>query len=151
MLFSFRKSIYILVTYIGTGLFAQILKRLFFSHMVRPVKFFDGMYQLHLVPGVQMYSGHSFPSGHATSAFALFLCLAIIADRKYWSFLFSIIAILVAYSRVYLSQHFLLDVYFGSIIGTAGALILNRYIYHSEKKWMELSIIQLFRKKKNES
>lgn len=150
ILFSFRKSVYILVTYIGTGLFAQILKRLFFSHMVRPVKFFDGMYHLHLVPGVHMYYEHSFPSGHATTAFALFLCLAIIADRKYWSFLFSILAILVAYSRIYLSQHFLIDAYVGSLIGTAGALLLNRYIYHSDKKWLELSIIQLLRKKKNE-
>ncbi len=38
---------------------------------------------LHLVDGVKMLSGRSFPSGHATSAFALFLCLALISTNRY--------------------------------------------------------------------
>ena len=78
--------------------------------------------------------GNSFPSGHASTFFMFCTCLVIIQacyysrkDRPYnrrTQILFkaSLLLLLVfaamgAYSRVYLSQHFLSDVCVGSIIG----------------------------------
>lgn len=81
-----------------------------------------------------MHHGNSFPSGHASTFFMFCTCCVIIQaysyiqrDRPYSlgkKILFNtmLIALLVvaavgAYSRVYLSQHFLADVCVGSVIG----------------------------------
>ncbi len=143
--FSFRKSFYIIATYLGTGMVVQILKRLVFSDMLRPVKFFGDNADLYLVEGVKLYSNNSFPSGHATSAFGLFVCLVLITSSKSWQLIFAILAILTAYSRVYLSQHFLIDIYTGSIIGTLGALFFYRYLYCLNKKWPDKSLFTIIR------
>ncbi|MBN2350018.1 MAG: phosphatase PAP2 family protein [Bacteroidales bacterium] len=148
MLFSFRKSLFIIFTYLGTGLFVQVLKRLVFTDVVRPTKFFEGIYPLHLVDGVKLYAQHSFPSGHAASAFGLFLCLAMMTRNRSIQFLFFIFSLLVAYSRIYLSQHFLIDIYFGSIIGVAGAVLFYYTVFMWNKTWLNFSLLTLIRKKK---
>ena len=55
------------------------------------------------------------------------------------------LALLVAFSRVYLSQHFLNDIYAGSLLGTASALlawlILSRPAFFREAKWMHKSLL----------
>jgi membrane-associated phospholipid phosphatase len=42
---------------------------------------------------------------------------------------------MVAFSRIYLSLHFLGDVVAGSVIGVAGALILHIVFYKDDRKW----------------
>ena len=64
-----------------------------------------------------MVGQFSFPSGHATTAFTLFTCLALIVPNKLLKILFFAIAALAAYSRIYISQHWLVDIFAGSIIG----------------------------------
>jgi membrane-associated phospholipid phosphatase len=48
-------------------------------------------------------------------------------------------AVAVGYSRMYLFQHFLVDVFFGSILGTITALLfdyfLTNYWNKNPKKW----------------
>ncbi|MCB9198602.1 MAG: sugar transferase [Flavobacteriales bacterium] len=68
----------------------------------------------------------SFPSGHTTSAMSIFCLLALIfaKQRKWTGILFAGLAILASFSRVYLSQHFVEDVFMGTIIGTLGTLII---------------------------
>lgn len=63
----------------------------------------------------------SFPSGHATGAFAM----AYIYSREYpkWSIPLYIFAISVALSRVYNGCHWPSDVAAGAIIGTAGGIL----------------------------
>jgi membrane-associated phospholipid phosphatase len=135
LFFSLRNSIFILSAYLSTGLITQLLKRIFFEDVVRPYKYFQGIASLHLVDGVKMLGSRSFPSGHATSAFALFLCLAMISRNYYMKSMCFFIACLVAFSRVYLSQHFLIDIYFGSIIGCTGTIACYQLYFSSEKKW----------------
>jgi membrane-associated phospholipid phosphatase len=89
---------------------------------------------LPLVQGVDMHHGNSFPSGHASTFFMFCTCLVII-QAYYYSrkdrqhnlknqillntslVLLLVFAAMGAYSRVYLSQHFVSDVCVGSIIG----------------------------------
>lgn len=137
---SLRDSIYVLTAYLSTGLVAQLLKRFVFEDCARPIRFFQDKSRLHLVEGVQMLSGHSFPSGHATSAFALFLCLAVISRNRTIQAAAFIVATVVAFSRIYLSQHFLGDVVAGSLIGTLGALIFYMVFYKNNRKWHEWTI-----------
>jgi membrane-associated phospholipid phosphatase len=59
----------------------------------------------------------SFPSGHTTSAFTAAVVLTYITPRKAWGLLFFVFAVLVGYSRMYLSEHFFEDVVGGSAIG----------------------------------
>ena len=89
---------------------------------------------LPLVSGVDMYHGNSFPSGHSSTFFVFCTCCVIILAYYYShnhklqnqrslilfsvsSFMLLVLAALGAYSRVYLSQHFILDTCVGSIIG----------------------------------
>jgi membrane-associated phospholipid phosphatase len=60
------------------------------------------------------------------------------------------VACLVGYSRVYLSQHFLIDAVTGSAIGVI--VVLVYYFYHLKLhgNWLDQSILMLFtRKNKN--
>ena len=85
LFYSLRSTLYLAMAYLCSGLVAQILKRFVFEDCVRPLKYFQNLDSLHLVEGVPLLSGHSFPSGHATSAFAMFLCLAMIGRNRYHS------------------------------------------------------------------
>jgi membrane-associated phospholipid phosphatase len=114
---------------IFTGIIVQSLKRIFFSGTPRPVLFFQNKnIHLHLIAGVKMAMINSFPSGHSTTAFVIFLTLSLIIENFYWQTLFFIFALLVAFSRVYLSQHFFLDIYAGSIIGVSITIIIFEYV-----------------------
>ncbi len=145
MLFvSLRHFLFILSAYLTTGLFAQVLKRVFFEHVVRPSKYFHDFSSLYLVDGVKLLGGRSFPSGHAASAFALFLCLALITKNHSIKLLCFFLACLVAFSRVYLSQHFLIDIVAGSVIGSAGALAFYRVFYTADRNWYAWNPQKLF-------
>lgn len=125
--------------------FSAILKY-YFSHP-RPFVFFNenGWFdQLNLVEGVKLYTGAtSFPSGHTTSAFAVFALVAFLfARKKYLGLLMLICAILVALSRIYLIQHFLKDVYLGAILGVSIAALvffLQNKIEFDPSKWWDKS------------
>ncbi|MEX2597974.1 MAG: phosphatase PAP2 family protein [Salibacteraceae bacterium] len=119
----------------GSSLITQVLKRQVFNHEHRPSKYFEEMAQLHLVDGVQLHSNFSFPSGHATAAFSIFFLLAIIAKKPALQSLFFILVVLVAFSRVYISQHFFEDIYMGSIIGTSVCFLAFAFL--KEKSWGE--------------
>lgn len=131
---SLRHAVFLLTSYLSTGLITQILKRVFFEDTLRPSKLLKDS-GLYLIDGVDMLSGRSFPSGHSTSAFALFIGLALMTHNRYLKLLCFLIACLVAFSRVYLSQHFLVDITAGSLIGTLGTIAIYLVFYRKESKW----------------
>jgi membrane-associated phospholipid phosphatase len=145
LFFSLRSTAYLFSAFLSTGLFVQLLKRFFFGNFQRPVSYFNHVTQLHLVDGVPMLSGHSFPSGHAATAFALFLCLAVVGRNRPVQFLCFVIACMVAYSRVYLSQHFLVDIIVGSLIGTTGTLAFYPVFFGRDLRWHNWSLKNLIR------
>ena len=120
---SYRNALMAIASSLLATLFVQILKRLVWYDSPRPKVVFQDIYHLHFVENVEIHSTHSFPSGHTAGAFALFIVLALINKKPLNQFLFLTIAVLVGYSRMYLSQHFLIDVYVGSIVGTLSAFL----------------------------
>ncbi len=85
----------------------------------RPLKVFESLdYSLREVPNVKPHYQHSFPSGHTTAAFAAWGLLAFFLKRPFAQLICFSIAAGVAYSRIYLSMHFLRDVGAGAILGT---------------------------------
>jgi membrane-associated phospholipid phosphatase len=145
LFFSLRHFVFLVAAYFSTGLVTQLLKRIFFEDIVRPSKYFHDIASLHLVDGIKMLSGRSFPSGHSTSAFALFLCLALISSNRSIKLICFILACLVAFSRVYLSQHFLIDIYTGSIIGSIGTIAFYLLFYRDDRNWHAWSMQKLFK------
>lgn len=57
----------------------------------------------------------SFPSGHATVAFAAAYILA--KEHKKWRFFYYLLAMLISFSRVYLGKHYPSDVFAGAVLG----------------------------------
>jgi membrane-associated phospholipid phosphatase len=102
----------------------QGLKRIVFSDVVRPKLFFEQFHDLHQVAGIEIHGYGSFPSGHTATAFTIAVLLALIFRNKYLTGLLMIAAILVGFSRIYLLQHFFVDIYFGSIIGFLNSIII---------------------------
>ncbi|WP_139959520.1 phosphatase PAP2 family protein [Flavicella sediminum] len=107
-----------------TLLITFVLKKLIFLGTPRPVEYF-GEEKLHLIEGVKMCHWNTFPSGHAMAAFAMFFILFIISKSPYLKWGALSIAFLAALSRVYLSQHFLLDILVGGMLGVGIARLSN--------------------------
>lgn len=66
----------------------------------------------------------SFPSGHSGGVFSLCCFLSMILPKG-WAragLLLFLLALLVAYSRMYLAAHFYLDIFVGSLLGTVTTL-----------------------------
>lgn len=150
-------AVFMLGDLLLSGLLAQRLKYVFDTD--RPYLFFQNNYpdiQLPFVEGVRLSKFYSFPSGHTTTFFVFFFVLCLIATDRLASqrqqvstpsaksgyawlmyvlvpsvcFIF---ALLGAYSRIYLSQHFLEDIFGGMILGVGTTLLLMWII----EKWGE--------------
>ena len=127
LLWSYRKGIIILISFVISGILSQTMKQFF--NEARPPVYFEGMMKnIHTVSGVELLNSYSFPSGHTTTAFALYTLLAIWTQKSSLSFLWLIPAALVAYSRMYLFQHFLIDVFVGSMLGITVSMVLNYFL-----------------------
>ena len=140
LFFNIRKSVYILLSYAGAGVVSYILKHWIYYDVTRPHFVFQYFVREELkeVQGVDLIGFNSFPSGHALSAFALFFCLLFVSRSHFLKVIFFALAILAAYSRVYLSQHWLIDIYVGSIIGVCFSLLFYIVFYHTNK-WQQLN------------
>lgn len=149
LIYNVRLGIYTTVTFLSASLCAIALKRLFFSHVDRPSRIFKHFdpRDLTLVDGVEQFIHNSFPSGHATQAFAIFMCLIFAVKNPFYKLLFFFIAFFTALSRVYLSQHWLNDITAGSIIGVFFS-ILFYYLLISRNKLQQFDK-PLYRLKKS--
>ena len=117
------------LTLIMTGVVVQSLKQLVFYDAFRPIKFLSS-YSLYRVPGVELHISNSFPSGHTAAAFGFFAFVAFILRKWPLAQFFSVIAaVLVGYSRIYLSQHFLEDTVFGATLGVLCFLVSYALLY----------------------
>ena len=112
----FRYLITIVLASTALGLAVSLVKRIMFPGMVRPKLLLDNSL-IHFVPGVKVHTVNSFPSGHTATAFCAALLIALLSRNKVLGTFALILATLVGYSRIYLAQHFLMDVAAGAILG----------------------------------
>lgn len=128
-------SINLLASYLISGLVAQILKHIF--PLPRPF----GVIKDHIVytaPWSHLHTWGSFPSGHTTSAFAAATTICLFTKSKKLKIVVFCMACMTAYSRVYLGQHFIEDVWFGTLFGTLSSIfcfmIFLAWVKHRESK-----------------
>ena len=84
------------------------------------------------IPNLTIYDHQSFPSGHATTGFAMAMVLVFIWPRTLWPALLA--AMLIALSRVITGQHYLTDIVGGAVLGTLGAYAI-RYVF-ARRGWL---------------
>lgn len=127
LLFSYRKALIVASSYAITSLFAQVVKYIF--DLPRPQLYFgDKIKHAHFVKGVYILSFNSFPSGHTVTAFTLAVLFTYWCRHKAWAPVFLLLAVMVGYSRMYLSEHFFEDVVAGSVIGFMLTVIWLRWL-----------------------
>ncbi|PKL86355.1 MAG: hypothetical protein CVV22_02490 [Ignavibacteriae bacterium HGW-Ignavibacteriae-1] len=135
-----------LAAYLTAGIIVRIFKALIDSP--RPKGFFDGVTELSFVPGIDVHSWNSMPSGHTTTGFVIFLFFAVLIKDKRWSAIMFVFALMVGISRVYLVQHFFVDVYFGSIIGVLTTLLMYSIFFKNptlqDSKFLNYSIFNKY-------
>ncbi len=151
LFYQFRIAIIGLGSFLGSGLFTQIIKKSL--NYPRPKAYLPQFDQLQQVSGIDISGAFSFPSGHATTIFALFCFLSLIIPERKWGLIFFIFALIGSLCRIYLLQHFFVDVYFGSLIGVIVTLLIynggmrSKLLYRYQ--WFDESIVTLL-KKENE-
>jgi len=150
----FSRLKYLFVYLIDLSIVAIVigfLKVKMFPDHVRPAMFFSGQYKLHFVEGIPVLTVYSFPSGHTAVAFAVFFLLAIYIKRTWVSMVLLCLALLVGLSRMYLMEHFWIDVYFGSLVGILITLlvyiVLQKSMIHSDSKLLNLSLYERYLKR----
>jgi membrane-associated phospholipid phosphatase len=120
-----KEGLLLLITFIVSALIAQFFKNIVFFEQMRPLFYIQaGELKVQTVEGIKMHINHSFPSGHTTTIFAMCSMLSFFFKTKRMGFILLIIAILTAYSRIYLSQHFLQDTLAGSFIGLTTSILV---------------------------
>ena len=112
-----KKAMAVLLAYAYSGVFVQLSKRLY--NQPRPKLLMQQLHipYTHFVEGLNVHNHSSFPSGHTASAFALSTIMVLVFKKKKISWPCIIFAVAVGYSRIYLAQHFPIDVLFGALAG----------------------------------
>lgn len=136
--------------WVGHGIFCALAKRVLFFSAKRPKAILDNDL-LYFVPNVDVHSAYSFPSGHTATIFGLAVFLSLLIKNRVVSILLLTLALLVGYSRIYLLQHFLMDVVAGAFIGS-GAAFLCYHLFEIANlpTWMNSSIRISLKSKHNE-
>ncbi len=73
------------------------------------------------------YAWTSFPSGHSATAFSVAMLISILYSR--WRFAAFFAALLIAFSRIFLSQHYISDVIAGSFLGIVSSVLLYNHFF----------------------
>ena len=133
ILFIYKKRAWLkpfLFSYAISTLVVQGLKHIVFAAALRPYAYFKALdIPWYLVPGVEMNEYNSFPSGHTAAAWFCFMWIALYINNRWAGILMALLACGVGISRVYLFQHFPIDVAFGALIGISCSSIFY-YLYH---------------------
>ncbi|MGH6994071.1 MAG: phosphatase PAP2 family protein [Stellaceae bacterium] len=111
-----RRAAYVFLAVAASGLFVDIIKPVF--GRVRPSLLFSD--RLYGFTGIGAHSNHwSFPSGHSATVAALAYALSLLYPRLMPAWVAA--ALLVAFSRIALDQHYLSDVIAGLYFGVTFA------------------------------
>lgn len=151
ILFNLRDGFFLLLGQGICSLITQIFK--YTCAHPRPLTLFKSLdMQLPAtVDGVYIWDAfNSFPSGHTSCVFVFFAGIAAILPYRYryLQIFWILLAFIVGFSRIYLSQHFLADVLFGSLIGIISTVITYVIVYYKDRGNFNLIKKTL---KKNES
>ena len=115
-----------------SGLSADLVK--YIAGRARPTLYFsEGLYGFAFFHS--QYAWISFPSGHSATAFSVAIVLATLYPR--WRFAAFFAAALIAFSRIFLAQHYISDVIAGSFLGIFSSILLYNLYFKSKFEALE--------------
>ncbi|MBO42829.1 MAG: hypothetical protein CMM28_03820 [Rhodospirillaceae bacterium] len=117
-----RNSLYILATLAVSGIAINVMK--FILGRQRPRALFENDFY-GMIPFNLDHAMSSFPSGHSQTIWAVVTPLIILFPR--FSPICIFFGLLIAFSRVALTVHFLSDIIAGAFVAIASAVLLKRY------------------------
>jgi membrane-associated phospholipid phosphatase len=133
-------AIGLIVSAVMEGIIVSLSKRILFRMASRPITMLDHS-SVHMVPGVDIHTAMTFPSGHTVTIFGLCIYLALCYRNNFVTVVLVLFASLVAISRVYLLQHFVTDIAAGALIGTLAGVLTYHWIEQTKKpRWMNLRL-----------
>lgn len=130
LLIKYRYALLTTMAFAFSSLVVQVLKRMYNSP--RPGKFFEGLNPIRTIEGYPIHEWNSFPSGHSASAFTLAVVLTYLLPHKNRHWVILVFAILTAFSRVYLAQHFFEDVFVGALLGVLLTFMLIWWLENTD-------------------
>lgn len=111
----------------------QGCKNLIFPAAPRPTAAIADIAAIHTVRGVELHTAFSFPSGHTGTAFTIFLLGCLLIPYRWFVPVGFVCALWVGYSRIYLAQHFPLDVG-GGMMTALFTLLLSMVVQQQWEK-----------------
>ncbi|HEY4539776.1 MAG TPA: phosphatase PAP2 family protein [Faecalibacter sp.] len=134
---------YIAITEIIAGLFNVFVKKAFFKHVHRPsYYFYQNNIELYLPADAQLQIPYTFPSGHTLLAIIITMTLCTMTNNRLLQGIFSLHFIGIAYSRMYLSKHFMIDTLGGAVLGMFTFILVFYLLNNSNKKFLHHPIIK---------
>jgi membrane-associated phospholipid phosphatase len=116
---------------IFSTLLVNIGKHYVFENEARPTSAISNQALIHTVEGVELHKTNSFPSGHSSTAFSIYLIACLVLSARYLWLGGFFLALIAGYSRIYLAQHFPLDAGAGMIVAVI-SVYLSLLV---QKKW----------------
>ena len=105
----------------------------------RPFEIVEGIKLLVLKP-----QDPSFPSGHSAISFCMLTTILFFSKSKTINIMASLLAILIAFSRLYLYVHFPSDVFCGIIFGVFSSLITLKFCFSKKGISLRKKLEKLF-------
>ncbi len=133
ILLSFVKIRYAVLGLLNLGLvgiFTNLFKKGLFPERVRPFNYFLYDDFPRFIHAAELNYHSSFPSGHTMTIFAAMCLIAYFIGNKLWGSVLFVVALVIGFTRIYLLQHFFLDVYVGSVLGVMSTLIIIWLLDH---------------------
>ncbi|NOS94382.1 MAG: phosphatase PAP2 family protein [Cyclobacteriaceae bacterium] len=148
----FQVSLLTIAVWISHGLVCSVFKRVLFRHLDRPKQLIDNQL-LHFIPNVDVHAHFSFPSGHTATIFCICFLLSLWIKNRIVTVLLLLVALVVGYSRIYLLQHFLMDVAAGATIGVVCTYLFWLYFQKARlplwaSYYLKIDLSQSFPNKK---
>lgn len=140
---TWRWVVLFLLSALLQGVTVQGIKKAFFIDHLRPGFYFQEKgIDIHLVEGVKQGITFTFPSGHTATVFFIFLFLTLLTKNRLYQTFFGICAILGAYSRIYLSQHYMQDTVGGALIGIFTTVICYYLVLNLNLPFLNKKVIK---------
>ncbi len=150
LLRNYYHSLYLFFTLILVAFFSNLFKRIFFFQHLRPMwnLYYDDLHRVIIEAPVNYL--RSFPSGHAMTVFAVAFILAVIFNKRIYTYILFFVAMIVCISRIYLLQHYFADIVWGSIIGISsaylGIIITDYFFILNKEKLLNSSLLNRLKK-----
>jgi membrane-associated phospholipid phosphatase len=141
LLVSFREALAFLSITLILIIIITVLKRVIFPEFDRPVEYFCDSPDIRIIKGYDPPRLYTFPSGHSSTVFSVFLYLAFLAKNKWMKFALFLVALSVSYSRIYLSAHFPADAVAGSLIAVSITLLFYTWSRNFKPLWLDKKIV----------